>query len=50
LAAFEQELSEFLDALELGVRLSPHLFLNENDLFHYLHQASAAVELEPLDL
>jgi hypothetical protein len=50
LAAFEQELSEFLDAFELGVRLSLHLFLNENYLFYYLHQASAAVELVPLDL
>jgi len=50
LAAFEQELSEFPDAFELGVRLSLHLFLNENYLFNYLHQASAAVELVPLDL
>jgi len=37
LATFEQELSEFLDAFELGVRLSPHLSLSENYLFNYLH-------------
>ena len=36
-ATFVQEFPEFLDALELGLRLLLHLFLNENYLLYHLY-------------